>query len=361
MSFTITAFLGWCASRQNGRSKVALAAFASVPLCLLAALRNECVGTDVLVYAKPVFDLALAHDFQTLSSSYYANWIEPLFRLLAVLVSFLTNDFAVFLGVIQLLTVAPVAFFLCKAAPRSIGLGLLVYSLTVFGFSLNGMRQSVAAAILLLSLLYLTERRYLRYVVLVFLAIGFHKTGLIGFTFAPCWWLLCQKNDLSKGKRCVSPFVWAVLLAILIVIALVVGDELVAVVSQLRDSFAFHRDHIGEGGLSVMALVVSGSALLIYIISSLHLERNPPLLSFLALMVFLFGALSQFSIISPGLDRVGTFFFIFLSGFAAVLAAEIRSAKLSVYFVLVPMCILYFVYVYVFGGAGEIYPYLFCR
>lgn len=361
LCIALTSLFGHIASRSRGASKCIFTFVAVLPLCLLAALRGPEIGTDVNVYARPVFDLALQGDYATLSSPYYSEWIEPLFRLLAVFVANTTHSFPVFLGLIQALTIGPIAWYLYKETPRAIGLGLVVYSLTLYGFSLNGMRQSIAASILLVVLWLLCRNRYGLSVLATIFAIGFHKMGVVGFFVILVWSIFNGYSSSCRSSlRSVRPSVYASIFLVIFAVVLLLGDDLVAIVSQWKASFAYHDKHRGEGGLSVTALAVAAISVGVYFaVSGCRKKQVAPLLNTLAALVALFGLFSQFSLVSPGLDRVGTFFLVFLAPYVALLASKFENAKSFIYVLIVPSCVFYFVYVYAVGGTGQIMPYSF--
>ena len=121
-----------------------------MPVALIAGVRDDGIGTDVLVYGKDCF-LDVYH------SRWYSEidlvWMvrmEPGYLLLNYVVSRFTDSYNVFFGILM----AVQMFFVMKALlvfknRMPVWLALLVYYFSYYNISLNQMRQSAACAIVL--------------------------------------------------------------------------------------------------------------------------------------------------------------------------------------------------------------------
>ena len=75
---------------------------------------------------------------------------------------------------------------------------VLVYYMIFYIASFNFMRQSIAAALLLLAYFELVERKWLKFIILIFLAQSFHNTAFIGIVIIlfGVWFYRIQSRQL---------------------------------------------------------------------------------------------------------------------------------------------------------------------
>lgn len=170
--------------------------------CLLAAFRDPTVGVDVLTYAEPSFYSAISRNIWEYIAS---SDNEPLFSLLAYVSANVFQSSFVYYFLIELLVVAPVYKAIKDNCPRSLRfLAWLVFYFTLFGFSFNLMRQSIAVAILLAGFSYLSKKSYFKYCLVVIVACGFHYSSLMGFVVLALYVLFDSKklSLLKKNRLC---------------------------------------------------------------------------------------------------------------------------------------------------------------
>ena len=148
-------------------------------LCLLSALRSTEVGGDINGYLLPNFKLATSYNNFKDFYSFTSNQIEILFSLLIYIFSKINNLMLLFFT-IQLFVLVPVYFVLYKNRNHcSIITGYIVYIFLFYNFSLSGMRQAIATSFMYLSIDYLMNKRYLKFILLGFIAFLFHKGVII--------------------------------------------------------------------------------------------------------------------------------------------------------------------------------------
>ncbi len=163
--------------------------------CILAGLRDETVGTDVLVYAKTAF---LTYKDSTLVNVILADTrkTEVGYNLLAFVASKFTDDLGGFLFLIELFVIVPVYVVLTKSRKEkgtSICEGMFVFYLLFFGQSLSIMRQSIAAAILFLAI-YEFRSQKLRGILYGILAFFFHSSvAIVAPLVGAIWYLTSTK------------------------------------------------------------------------------------------------------------------------------------------------------------------------
>lgn len=184
--FLITCISTNLAEKKFKKGKNVLAVFFSAIAILIpslvAGVRANTVGKDVLEYAVRTFDYAKSSGtFAHMQSVCH----EPTgYQLLAYLLSKVFNDAGYLLFFSQLLVVCPVyivAYKYRKYYPM--WLTMCSYMLLFFNDSLNVMKQSVAAAFILLCYCFIKEKKYIKSGVSFVVAYFFHSSAIIGLMF----------------------------------------------------------------------------------------------------------------------------------------------------------------------------------
>ena len=150
-------------------------------LILFAALRSENVGTDLKNY-KNFYELVNYFSLAKLLTLF-----EPGYALYSfVLFTISKGSFQFLLIVTSILTLIGPYYFI-KENSNNYFLSVIVYiCLSFYIFTFSGLRQSIALSILLLSLRFVKDKKFYRYILLVFLAFCFHKSAII---FLPAYFL----------------------------------------------------------------------------------------------------------------------------------------------------------------------------
>lgn len=164
--------------------------------CYFAAVRDVTIGRDVLVYGELFFHRARTLD---LTSYMLSDSGEILYRLLVLLLS-KTNRY-IYYFVIQLLSILPVCITLQRPeTERYSWLGMLIYILWIYTFSLNIMRQSISISIILWGTKYIKKREFKKYFITILIAMGFHLTSIVAFTNYFLALLISESNN-EKNKN----------------------------------------------------------------------------------------------------------------------------------------------------------------
>ncbi len=161
-------------------------------LFLFAALRHEYVGRDVPLYfnkyeqhLNTTFETALSwfSDGSKDPGYYFSSWLcgqifeNPQWLLIFIAAFYMSTV----VKVIKRYSVEP-----CMSFVAFMMLGF-------FSFSLTGLRQTVAMGITLLAFVYCTERKIIKFALLVILASYFHKSALVFFIVYPIYNLKFSK------------------------------------------------------------------------------------------------------------------------------------------------------------------------
>lgn len=170
--------------------------FALLIPCVLAGLRADTVGTDVKVYADPIFRAAAQRSFSEIHDFY--TYVEVGYRALALLVSRVTNELGVFLAISEFAIILPIYIVAYKR--RSITpmwVTIALYLCLFYCASFNLMRQCISAALLLLALQYYEEKKYNKMLLCIVVGFTFHSSILIGIAVYAVSYFITKFKKLS--------------------------------------------------------------------------------------------------------------------------------------------------------------------
>lgn len=309
-------------NRLKGALKTIVIMLSLVLPCLIAAFRDNTIGTDVRVYTQPIFLTAVGNSY--LDTINVWGDAHPIgFVSFIWLVTALTNSFPVVLGLLQLLVVVPVYKSLQLLFPKDIWLGMLMYSLLFFPASLNYMKQSVAMAMVILAFSYLSQRRIGPFLILAAVAVTFHQTALL---MVPVYFLYYHLNSTENNKNSRSERVFFTAVAFgLIGIVFLFSDYLISYLGELRGSYLYLTNHVGQGSIDFTALLILPLIIIEGILTgrkrksqsclsetNTDVEREPTILFVLRLLCVIGYIFAELSIFTIGLDRVAMYFQYFV-------------------------------------------------
>ena len=183
---------------DNKRQRWFMLLLAILPVAMVAGVRDDNIGTDVLVYGKDCFlDAAQSRWYSEIDFSWMIR-MEPGYLLLNYVVSRFTSSYNVFFGILMALQM----FFVMKALivfknRMPVWLALLVYYFSYYNISLNQMRQSVACAIVLFACTYAYRRKLIPFLIVVALACTFHISAFVAFVIYPLF-IVLRKTQSYK-------------------------------------------------------------------------------------------------------------------------------------------------------------------
>lgn len=354
-----------CQMRENIKLNRIFSILSILPFCLLAAMRSYEVGVDTAGYPLYVFSASQSLSLSEMFSLYLSD-IEPLFLVTSWVTARIFNDFGVNLFVFQLLTCGPILYVLRKTAPRFVPLGLFVYSLIFFPFSLNIVRQSISAAFLLVAWYFAYKHQVDRYALAVVLSVGFHLTGIVVIIYWPIVSMLSKYKRANNNKGVPKSIVslgFFILAAFVLLVTF--SDVFLDFLTTIKSSYSYQQRYADGGSSSNTVLCLGIIAFVSYYFAGLSNDQKEAFGSRggyqLALLVAGGVLLSQASIISPELLRCGFgVLFATVPYYSKLLeSAASKSSKFVIAGSITIFSILYFLYVYVIGGAGEVVPYFF--
>ncbi|EFV02275.1 hypothetical protein HMP0721_0698 [Pseudoramibacter alactolyticus ATCC 23263] len=154
---------------------------AAVLSAVLAALRDDTIGTDIHYYGNPQFFWCLQnHDLKWLIQSQIKT-VEPLYVLLNFLITRVTaNPHWLYFVISLLINGLFMAGLYAYRDEISLPMGWLCFLCLFYGDSLNLMRQYIAMGFLFWGFHFFLEKRYWPYGLTFAAAVLFHYTAVIG-------------------------------------------------------------------------------------------------------------------------------------------------------------------------------------
>lgn len=180
LTFLISILILYIGTRLKNKTLTWLSIFAALFLvCLLAALRDEEVGTDVLVYAKMLFLRARAsHSW----IGYYArnSRFEVGYLALNYIICRVTSKLSILHFLIEfIICINIVISFLELGKKDYLWFGMMIYYLLYYNQSYNLIRQTIACSFIFLAFSLLKNQKYKRSILFFAIAICFHTSSII--------------------------------------------------------------------------------------------------------------------------------------------------------------------------------------
>lgn len=161
--------------------------------CFVAGFRDQGIGTDTINYGLPLFQYARYYDFE--STLEYMG-LEPGYVLLVYTITKCTDKVFWEYFIIEFI----IMYFTYKALlnlnlKRNTWYGLFVYYIVFFPFSLNLMRQMMAASMVLWAYQYVENKKLLKYIISVLVATSIHKVAIITICIYPLYWIFRDSGE----------------------------------------------------------------------------------------------------------------------------------------------------------------------
>jgi len=164
----------------------------TIIVSIFSGFRDVWVGTDTENYTY-------FYNAILLGSKNYVNY-EPLFIIFSRIIASFELNSNFFLFFITLLITWVYLFAFVKSSKIwKKGYGLLpVYTLMLFSSwylvaTINGLRQGIALAVLYVAMAFLADRKRFHFVIIFFLALGFHTSTILIVPFLPLYLISLKK------------------------------------------------------------------------------------------------------------------------------------------------------------------------
>jgi len=199
LAFSISIILFYFADYYLHRRKrilfVLFSSFAIFIPCLLAALRDPSIGTDVNVYVSPMFNLAESFDFSTYLSELSS---DKLFYIILYLTSMVSDSISLALFIYQFLIIFPLFYAAYKYRDKlNITSVFILYYLFFYNYSFSLIRQMIACSFALLAFCFLSKRKYFPFIICGAIGTLFHFSCLFIILFEWISLFAMKKNKFN--------------------------------------------------------------------------------------------------------------------------------------------------------------------
>ena len=332
--------------------------------CLVAGCRSTLVGTDMSVYGNWGFLASVKYDW----TSYYnefAGWHPIGYLLITWIVGHLTQNWIMYFGVIQALSIVPTYIAINKFSPNCIWLGIAAYLLIVFPLSLNAMKQMIAASFVLLASVEAKNQNPIKFLIIILVAASFHTTALIAIVLYPLIKMMVNQDNTKAffGRyQTMSLIALAVAMAMCFYVLLPI---VLPYATMIQQTYSYAIEHVKAGASNTSSVVLFLVCAMFQIIASrrvddcqsLEHQKQSSVLTALLLILFLGCILMQFDSVATSVGRLGWYGLSFVSIWLTVYW-DTLGKQLGVFnLLLLSAFVVYSYYVYVIAGSGQIYPY----
>lgn len=337
--------------------------------CLLAGMRADTIGTDVAVYAEPLFNLARsASSFgEFYESGFIRYWtladvseFEIGYLALVWISSRLFDSVQGLLFLTQLLVMIPIYWALSRTGSKdALAMGMCFFLFLYFNQSLNMMRQWIAMALVFLGVIGLYKkngraRDYIACIVPILVGILFHTSAFLGLVVFSIRAYIDSSADGQSRK-----------------VTLVCGLALIAIlfigpVASLLMSLGFGSyvaGYLGNQSVGIMPNQIIMRLPLIFIafLAFKRTGQRDSFTAFLLCMVIMGVLFSQLTSLSDNGGRIGLYFDMFALVLPPALLCTYQkddATGLAIKSALIVYALIYWAYFYVLMGSSETIPYL---
>jgi transmembrane protein EpsG len=312
-----------------------------VLLFLIAGLRSKSVGIDSEQYAWHFYE-AQKYSFNEILSVYPK---APGFYLFLKILSIITKNHQILYIVSAGIFSISISQFIYKYSKDAMISFIMLITASYFAFTLSGLRQTIAIAIAVISINYIIERKFLKYIVLMFIAAIFHKSIIL---FVPVYFLY----DIKINKITIT------LSALFALVILAIRKPLILLASNyIFEDFKNSPITETSGGWKLLIVFVM-LIIAILILKNKEIATNKSLSLFVS-MLYIGAVIQLFVPLQPNTFRMALYFSIT----SIVLIPEIihstsdkilRTAFYSVFLIL--FAVQYYVFTFYDAGAN---PYFF--
>lgn len=307
-------------------------------LFIIAALRATSVGNDSGQYAKHFYNLQ-QFDLKWIINNYQK---DPAFYYLVKILNYITSNHQWMFAIIGGFYSFSISRFIYKYSKDPMISYIILITMSYFAFSLTGLRQTIAIAIILFSYDYIIQKKLLKFLIIVTVASLFHQSALF---FLPAYFI---SNKQVNNKKVLEG-----LLAVPIVFVL--RPLLVSIVQALL--YETYSIDLAQGAGGWPTLLVYFLIIAVGIIFSKQIKNEH--FSFFLKMMYVGALIQMFVPLQPNIFRVSMYYNIA----SIILIPDIlktqkdKFSKLvsySLFFIL--MGIQYYVFTYYTAG---VQPYKF--
>ena len=160
---------------------------------LLLALRAGTIGVDLKNYFK-MFEKTAKSPWEKIFV-YDEENVEVGYQILCKLISFISTDKQVFLAIIAILSLFPIAYLFARESKNAV-LSISIFVTYLFSMYFSGLRQVLAMGFAVPAYYFTKDRKLIKFILVVLLASTFHQSALVMLIFYPIYHFKMTKARL---------------------------------------------------------------------------------------------------------------------------------------------------------------------
>lgn len=212
------------------RARISFCFFAFLAITTMFALRHQSMGVD-LNYLGPYGYLA---NFDKMSNIqwneiFHVNIMnyERGYIILSKIVNSICNNRQFFMAICSIFSILPIAILISKES-LSPAISFIVYmGLPVFLINYSGLRQALAIGICAISMIFIKEKKLIKFIITVFLATTFHYSSFL-FFFAYPLYHIKLKDTVRYISVILIPFFYIFRVSIFNILSKILKENAVA-------------------------------------------------------------------------------------------------------------------------------------
>lgn len=158
---------------------------------LILSLRHVSIGRDISSYRQYFYAFS-SLDFVDI----WKEDMDVLYVLLNWIVGRFTDDFQVFLAVVAVITVLPIAVFYSEDKQYGFLKVVLFMNMSTFVMIFSGLRQSIAISLGIIAFYFVRKKKPVHFLLTALIAFGFHHTAFMILLFYPLYHARMRRSNL---------------------------------------------------------------------------------------------------------------------------------------------------------------------
>ena len=220
---------------KNGKANLIFTIVITILLVLVSGLRNGIGDTGYYIHSYEL----IGPDYDIMKSGY-----EPGFSLLLKILKSISTNPQLMIFVTALITNILNIWIIRKYSKDWFELSVFLYITTYYTVTMNGIRQSLAAALIFVATPLIIKRKAFLYCVLMIFFLNFHEST---FIMIPLYFI-CTRKAWSKE-------IW-ITIALFIIAMLFYEPVTQILFASLGDSKYAGYAELNEGGASILRIVI---------------------------------------------------------------------------------------------------------
>jgi len=308
---------------------------------LIIGLRGLKCGTDTVQYEN----LFSQYGRMTLDQIFRSYDHELGFKLLCKAIHLITGNFQVFIAVTAFLCVMPLWYFYRHESEIQLLTIALFLGVAPFSMYVSGIRQAISMSIGIFAWYAARDRKLIRYLSIVFLALQFHNSAFMLFVLYPLY-----------GAKITKRWIWFVIPGIIFVYAF--RTEIFGYL--LRFLWKEYESTPETGAMTILFLLIIFSVYCYIMPDEKRMDQDCIAMRNILLLSV---TIQIFAMLHPLSMRMNYYFLIFLPILMPKIAKRSKSGLSQLSRLSVSVMTIYFIYFFLKNGINDndalnIFPYI---